>query len=50
MRLLLHMVNWSPYNKLLVRRGQVILNFDVLDSWYSELERMNDGKRGAQYR
>ena len=49
MRLLLHMVNWSSYNKSLVRRGQVILDFDVLDSWYSELERMNDGKRGAQY-
>lgn len=49
MRLLLDMVNWSSYNKSLVRRGQVILDFDVLDSWYSELERMNDGKRGAQY-
>ncbi len=43
------MINWSSYNKSLVRRGQVILDFDVLDSWYSELERMNDGKRGAQY-
>lgn len=49
MRLLLDMVNWSFYNKSLVRRGEVILDFDVLDSWYSELERMNDGKRGAQY-
>jgi len=43
------MVNWSSYNKSLVRRGQVILDLDVLDSWYSELVRMNDGKRGAQY-
>ncbi|MGB8641712.1 MAG: IS5 family transposase, partial [Nitrososphaeraceae archaeon] len=43
------MVNWSSYNKSLVRRGQVILDFDVLDSWYSELEGMNNGKRGAQY-
>lgn len=49
MRLLLDMVNWSSYNKLLIRRGEVILDFDVIDSWYSELERMNDGKRGAQY-
>jgi len=49
MRLLLDMVNWSSYNKSLVRRGEVILDFDVIDSWYSELERMNDGKRGAQY-
>ena len=43
------MINWSSYNKSLVRRGQVILDFDVLDSWYSELERMNNGKRGARY-
>jgi hypothetical protein len=43
------MVNWSFYNKSLVRRGEVILNFDVIDSWYSELDGMNNGKRGAQY-
>ena len=49
MRLLLGMINWSFYNKSLVRRGEVILDFDVIDSWYSELDRMNDGKRSAQY-
>jgi transposase len=49
MRSLLDMVNWSFYNKSLVRRGEVILDFDVIDSWYSELDSMNDGKRGAQY-
>jgi hypothetical protein len=38
MRLLLDMVNWSFYNRSLVRRGEVILDFDVIDSWYSELE------------
>ena len=47
MRLLLGMINWSFYNKSLVRRGEVILDFDVIDSWYSELDRMNDGKRSA---
>jgi hypothetical protein len=26
-----------------------MLDFDVKDSWHSELERMNDGKKGAQY-
>ena len=46
MRLLLDMINWSFYNKSLVRRGEVILDFDVIDSWYSELDLMNDGKRG----
>jgi IS5 family transposase len=43
------MINWSFYNKSLVRRGEVILDFDVIDSWYSELDSMNNGKRGAQY-
>jgi hypothetical protein len=42
-------VNWSWYNESLVRRGEVILDFDVIDIWHSELERMNDGKKGAQY-
>ena len=38
------MVNWT-----LVRRGEVILDFDIIDGWYVELERMNEGKRGATY-
>ena len=47
MRLLLGIINF--YKKSLVRRGEIILDFDVIDSWYSELDRMNDGKRSAQY-
>src|SRR6476646_3453090 len=47
--LLLDMINWSFYIKSLVRRGEVILDFDVIDSWYNELNSMNNGKRGAQY-
>ncbi|MGA7369117.1 MAG: hypothetical protein WBX01_08305 [Nitrososphaeraceae archaeon] len=43
------MVDWSFYNKSLVRRGEVILDFDVIDGWYSELDSMNNGRRGAQY-
>jgi hypothetical protein len=41
------MVNWPSYNKSLVRRGGVILDFDVIDSWYSELDGMNNGKIGC---
>jgi len=44
------MVNWHSYNELLVRRGQVMLDIDVIDSWNDELKKMNDGKEGAQYR
>jgi hypothetical protein len=41
-------VKWSSsYNESLVRRGEVILDFDVIDSWDSELKRMNNGKKGA---
>ena len=28
---------------------KLCLDFDVIDSWYSELDIMNDGKRGGQY-
>ena len=43
------MVNWTSYNESLVRRGEVTLDFDIIDGWYVELERMNEGKRGATY-
>lgn len=43
------MINWSSYNESLVRRGEVILDLDVIDSWHDELKRMNNGKKGAQY-
>lgn len=39
------MVNWHNYNESLVRRGEIILDFDVIDSWDNELDNMNDGKR-----
>lgn len=28
---------------------EVILDFDIIDGWYDELKRMNEGKRGAAY-
>ncbi|MFZ0512180.1 MAG: transposase [Candidatus Nitrosopolaris sp.] len=43
------MVNWASYNESLVRRGELILDFDIIDGWYDELERMNEGKKGAAY-
>ena len=44
------MVNWRIYNESLVRRGEIILDFDVIDNWNNELNKMNDGKEGALYR
>lgn len=43
-------MNWHNYNESLVRRGEIILDFDVIDSWDNELDNMNDGKEGACYR
>ncbi len=43
------MVNWPSYNQSLVRRGQVLLDFDVLDGWDNELVQMNRGKVGEPY-
>jgi Transposase DDE domain len=43
------MINWHLYNDTLVRRGEVILDFDVIDNWNKELEVMNNGKTGEPY-
>jgi Transposase DDE domain len=44
------LVNWRAYNEsLLVRRGEVMLDFDVVDGWEEELEKMNEGKVGEPY-
>ena len=43
------MIDWLSYNESLVRRGQVFLDFDVIDGWYDELEKMNEGKIGEAY-
>jgi NADPH:quinone reductase-like Zn-dependent oxidoreductase len=37
---------WPSYKESLVRRGQVLLDFDVLDGWDNELSHMNHGKVG----
>jgi hypothetical protein len=37
------MIDWPSYNHVLVRHGQVLLDFDVLDGWDHELSPMNLG-------
>ena len=34
----------------MVRRGEVVLDFDVIDNWNNELDNMNNGNEGASYR
>lgn len=43
------MINWHVYNESLVRHGEIILDFDVIDNWNNELKNMNEGKEGASY-
>jgi hypothetical protein len=42
-------VNWNKYNESLVRRGEILLDFDVIDNWPIELEKMNKCKRGRKF-
>lgn len=41
--------NWKKYNKSLVRRGEIMLSFDAIESWDAELKKMNHKKEGHQY-
>jgi transposase len=41
--------NWKKYNESLVKRGEILLDFDVIDNWDSELEKMNQGKKGRKF-
>ena len=43
------MRNWKKYNESLVRRGEILLDFDVIDNWPIELEKMNNGKEGRKF-
>ena len=42
-------MKWSEYNESLVRRGEILLGFDVLDNWDKELDDMNRGKIGEPF-
>jgi IS5 family transposase len=42
--------DWKEYNESLVRRGEILFDFDLLDEWGEELGKANDHKRGAPYR
>jgi hypothetical protein len=42
-------VKWSEYNESLVRRGEILLGFDVIDNWDKELADMNRGKPGEPF-
>lgn len=41
--------NWPDYNESLVKRGEMYLTFDFLESWESDLEELNRGKLGRKF-
>jgi Transposase DDE domain len=41
-------MKWSAYNQSLVRRGEILLGFDVIDNWDTELKEMNKDKVGGE--
>ena len=42
-------MNWSAYNQSLVRRGEILLGFDVINNWDTELKEMNKDKIGEPF-
>ena len=43
------MISWPSYNRSLVRRGEILFSYDILDTWSYELERMNKNKKGKPF-
>lgn len=41
--------NWQEYNEALVKRGEMYLTFDFLESWERDLEELNRGKLGRKF-
>ncbi len=37
-------MNWSTYNQSLVKRGEILIGFDVIDNWETVLKEMNKDK------
>ena len=42
-------MKWSEYNESLVRRGEILLGFDVINNWDNELKEMNKDKVGEPF-
>ena len=42
-------MNWPSYNQSLVRRGEILLGFDVINNWDTELKDMNKDKIGEPF-
>ena len=43
------MIDWPSYSRSLVRRGEILFSYDFLDTWDSELARMNENRKGRPF-
>jgi len=41
--------NWKEYNEKLVRRGEIYLSLEFIKNWDTEIDKMNNNKRGRPY-
>jgi len=41
--------DWKKYNDQLVRRGEVYITLDFMENWDTEIQHMNEGKRGRPF-
>jgi len=42
-------VNWPIYNQSLVRRDEILIGFDIINNWNTEIKEMNQGKIGDPF-
>jgi len=42
-------MNWPSYNRSLVRRGEILIGFDVVNNRDAELKEMNKDKAGEPF-
>ena len=42
-------MKWPAYNQSLVRRGEILIGFDVINNWDTELKEMNKDKVGEPF-
>ena len=44
-------MNWKKckYNESLVKCGEILFDFDVIDNWNTELEKVNEDKKGRKF-
>ena len=42
-------MKWAAYNQSLVRRGEILIGFDIIDNWDTELKEMNKDEVGEPF-